>query len=287
MRSYKCGTFQQEILINIPTMTGNTDHDVQKLYYKVLKKNEYLENDIASLKMQLEEVEKERAEYLQNVAHQLSAPLHAIKGHIENITNVRVGVHRGREILSSIYAQSTIAVYMVKNFAFMSALSSDSRLTKYLEEKELIDVKRTLVNLVNDFRPLAKNYKVDFIIDDQNLDKLPKIYVIKNLMRQALSNFLDNAAKYSNEDSEIRISGENLKGKKVSINISNQGIPITSKEIFDRGFRSQEAINKIPAGTGYGLYITAKIIDIHKGKIKVEIDQQRKINTFKVILPIQ
>ena len=201
---------------------------------KILKENKELKRNIYFLNKKIQDIEQERSEYLQNVAHQLSAPLHAIKGHIENITNARIGVERAKEILSSIYAQSTIVVYMVKNFSFMSALTNDKKLQDYLEDKELIDLKRMLVNLVNDFRPLAQNYNVDFIINDRKLDKLPNIYVIKNLMRQAFSNFLDNAAKYSLADSKIQISWQVFENK-VSITIANYGIPIKGKNIFDRG----------------------------------------------------
>src|SRR6266481_4188969 len=50
----------------------------------------YLEQEVSVLKQKLAQVEKDRDEYLQNVSHQIVAPLNAMKWHIENLTNARV-----------------------------------------------------------------------------------------------------------------------------------------------------------------------------------------------------
>ena len=62
-----------------------------------------LEHDNAQLRAELARVNAERIEYLQNVSHQLVAPLNAIKWHIENITSNRVGVERAKKVLRSIW----------------------------------------------------------------------------------------------------------------------------------------------------------------------------------------
>ena len=67
-----------------------------------------LEKDNAALRAELARVSLERTEYLQNVSHQLVAPLNAIKWHIENITNNRVGVERAKKVLRSIYSQAAL-----------------------------------------------------------------------------------------------------------------------------------------------------------------------------------
>lgn len=76
-----------------------------------------LEDRCRDLERQVERVNHERVEYLQNVSHQLVAPLNAIKWHIENLTQGRISVERAQKVLRSIYSQSTIAVHLAKNFA--------------------------------------------------------------------------------------------------------------------------------------------------------------------------
>ena len=57
-----------------------------------------LETRCADLEEQLAQVKRERVEYLQNVSHQLVAPLNAIKWHIENLTEGRLGVERAKSL---------------------------------------------------------------------------------------------------------------------------------------------------------------------------------------------
>src|SRR5438874_8102331 len=92
-----------------------------------------LEKENARLRDELKRVDRERVEYLQNVSHQLVAPLNAMKWHIENVTNARVGVERAKVVLRSVYSQATIAVHLAKNFALMSNLEADHNLTAVQE----------------------------------------------------------------------------------------------------------------------------------------------------------
>src|SRR4051794_15290254 len=99
-----------------------------------------LEHDKDKLRAEMDRGGKERIEYLQNVSHQLVAPLNAIKWHIENITNNRVGVERAKKVLRSIYSQATIAVHLSKNFALMSNLDADHALTALKEPLQPVDL---------------------------------------------------------------------------------------------------------------------------------------------------
>src|SRR5437868_6425465 len=94
---------------------------------------EKLDKAIAELRNRVQQVEKEQTEYLQNVSHQLVAPLNAIKWHIENLTEGRLSVDRARKVLRSVYSQATIAVHLAKNFNLMSNLEGEHALTTLKE----------------------------------------------------------------------------------------------------------------------------------------------------------
>src|SRR5258708_24218513 len=79
-----------------------------------------LKAENASLKAELKEARKTNQQYLQNVAHQLTAPLGAIKWSIEALKDVEVSLSRKSKLLSSIYSQATILVHLIKNFTMMS-----------------------------------------------------------------------------------------------------------------------------------------------------------------------
>ena len=114
-----------------------------------------LEQRCWHLEKQLEKVKNEQTEYLQNVSHQLVAPLNAIKWHIENLTNARLSVDRAKKVLRSVYSQSTIAVHLAKNFALMSNLEEDHALTALKEPLQAVSLCQLAINLADDFQPLG------------------------------------------------------------------------------------------------------------------------------------
>src|SRR5438874_13821270 len=89
---------------------------------------EQLKLDVESLKKQLEESQRTSRIYLQNVAHQLTAPLGAIKWSIEALRDEKVPLARKGNLLSSVYSQATLLVHLIKNFALMSNLDADEEL---------------------------------------------------------------------------------------------------------------------------------------------------------------
>lgn len=237
-----------------------------------LKKKVYdLERKNAMLKSQIEQVEKDRTEYLQNVSHQLVAPLNAIKWHIENLTEARIGPQRAKRVLRSIYSQATIAVHLAKNFNLMSNLEADHTLRKLKEPLQEVQLRRLLVNLADDFQPQAWDGNINIVVDDEHFDERPPVLAMKPLISQVFSNIIENAVKYSDRDTKVTIQGKYLsESDSFLVSIRNSGIPLNPelcKKIFDRGVRSDEAKRKYPAGTGFGLYIARRIIEIHEGKI--------------------
>ena len=260
---------------------------IEQLKIKVAQ----LEHQAAELKRQMEQVEKERVEYLQNVSHQLVAPLNAIKWHIENLTapEGRIGLDRARKVLRSIYSQATLVVHLAKNFNLMSNLEADHALTKLKEPIEEIKLRQLLVNLADDFQPLAWDSNINIVVDEDHFDDGPPVWAMRPLVSQVFSNIIENAVKYSNKDTKVMIQGKYLSERdSFMVSISNEGISLSPehrKKFFDRGFRSEEAMRKYPAGTGFGLYIARRIVEIHEGEIKVST--RDKCTVFAVILSVK
>ena len=251
---------------------------------------ERLQRDNARLQAELSRVNQERIEYLQNVSHQLVAPLNAIKWHIENITNNRVGVERAKKVLRSIYSQATIAVHLAKNFALMSNLDADHALTALKEPLQEVDLLPLMINLADDFQPLGWDRDIRISVEGESgLHDAPPVLVMKPLVSQAFSNVIENAVKYAKRNSEIVISGVHKRDvEAVSVTIQNSGIPLRPIEVgrvFERGFRTAEAKNAYPAGTGFGLYIAKRIVELHEGSIAARPTPKGAM--FNILLPIR
>lgn len=263
---------------------------LQKQNLELQQEMTRLQQNSEFLQKQFEQVRKGQIEYLQNVSHQLVSPLNAIKWHIENLTGGRLGIERGRKVLRSIYSQATISVHLAKNFALMSNLEADHKLSALREPLQPVNLCRLVVNLADDFQPLGWDKDLQIRVIDEPLDKAPEVLVIKPLISQVFSNIIENAVKYSDSFAEIKIYGNyNPENDTVSVNISNKGITLPTQDIesvFKRGYRSREARNLYPAGTGFGMYIASRIVEIHEGSITAFADKNGRA-VFTVTLSVR
>ncbi len=243
-----------------------------------------------SLREQLDRVNRERIEYLQNVSHQLVAPLNAIKWHIENLTEARVSIERGRKVLRSVYSQATLAVHLAKNFALLSNLEADHTLSALREPLQAVNLCQLLVNLADDFQPQGWDKEIQIGVEDVPLSKAPDVLVIRPLVSQVFSNIMENAVKYAKKLSRIVINGVHDPGRDVvRVSVWNDGIPLRPEDagrICERGYRTQEAKNLYPAGTGFGLYIAKRIVELHEGEITAATDSRGRV-AFTVALPVR
>ncbi len=119
------------------------------------------------------------------------------------------------------------------------------------------------------------------------LDKnLPEINVDKDGMKDVFTNLISNAIKYSDDGSEIKITGKSDKDY-VRISVSDNGFGINEKDqpnIFDRFFRVKNTKTRQIIGTGLGLPIVKEIVEAHLGTIDLE-SEEGKGSAFHVSLP--
>ncbi len=237
---------------------------------------ERLSAQIEKLQHELQDTKKSTTQYLQNVAHQLTAPLNAIKWNIEAIKDERIPIPRKKNLLSSIYSQGTILVHLIKNFSLMSNLEADHELGQFRDQPERVGPLRLAINQSGDFQPQASEMSKKIEVRIDTFDEVfgeSSLIIVKNLIAQALSNLLENAIEYSHSGTTIyvlAVERTQEDGIWRGILVINTGLPITSEEIeklSDRGFRGSAARQKIPAGTGIGLYLADKVMRLHEGQV--------------------
>jgi two-component system phosphate regulon sensor histidine kinase PhoR len=203
-----------------------------------MNEHEAQTKQIEDLKKQLQASNASTKVYLQNVAHQLTAPLGAIKWSIEALKDEGIPIARKGRLLSSVYSQASILVHLVKNFALMSNLDADEQLGQ-LRNQEPIDLKLVCINLANDFQPQAFDMEKKVAVDDESFKKLlagKMVRAEKNLVSQAISNLLENAVKYADPKTTILVRAEKIEG--IGVSVSSIGIPITEidhTKLFERG----------------------------------------------------
>lgn len=94
----------------------------------------------------------------------------------------------------------------------------------------------------------------------------------RHKLEQVIINFVNNAVKYSDPDTTIKVTCEEKEGQ-VFVSVEDQGMGIPIKDqafIFDRFYRVESDSTKNIKGFGMGLYICKEIIESHQGEIGVD-----------------
>lgn len=233
-----------------------------------------LEEEVAQLKSEL--AQKER--FAAMIAHELRSPLTPIINYAQMIARPharRETVERGSQIIVS---QAWRLARLAKDLLDISRLSAG----QFTLKRETCDLSRILKDLVEQAKPVAPFHKFE-------LD-LPVEPLIGNWdggrLQQAVGNLLDNAIKYSDDETTITVKAYQ-DGEKVLVSVHNVGVSIPKAQI-DQLFRPFSRLQAaVPQdGTGLGLFITRTIVEAHCGTLRLEELPEDQGTTFVFELPL-
>ncbi len=174
--------------------------------------------------------------------------------------------------------------YVVRNINEMLRATSGN-----LEEQlhfDAVQIEQIIKEIIEDKEIEAKEALVNLVYQEpQNL--LPSLEADPVKLQYCLYELITNALKYTDKNGTVTITTE-LQENSVVIKISDtgKGIPPEHIPTLFQGFDKIDVIHTSQAGMGLGLYIVAKIIKLHKGKINVE-STAGKGTTFTIELPVQ
>jgi PAS domain S-box-containing protein len=228
---------------------------------------------------QSKEVDRMKSSLVSTVSHELRTPLAAIKGYATTLLAEDVEWDRAtqREFLSIISGETDHLSQLVTDLLDMSRLEAGS-LKVNREEcslKELLDRAAQRAH-----PPPNGRLVVDLPVS------LPTIFVDPQRIEAVLRNLIENAAKYSGEDSLIRVSAEvNASNMIVRVEDEGPGIPSEySQRIFESFFRLDNGLTRATQGVGVGLSICQGFIRVHGGDIWLE--QREKGACIAFSLPL-
>jgi signal transduction histidine kinase len=213
---------------------------------------------------------------LDTVAHDLRTPMTIFRGYAEQALNNPDDIKAAREALSSSLEQSEKILSMLTTIMDISEAEAGT-LKLHIENLKLDHVLESLVEMY-EFISLERNIRIE-------LQTFPcQIKADPVRIRQAISNVIDNAIKYSPNGGLIKISMEK-QNLQIFINIKDSGFGITKDDmpfIWDRLYRSPH-VNDI-SGTGLGLSVVKAVLMAHKGSVSAE-SIPGKGSTFIISLP--
>ncbi|BDR72966.1 two-component sensor histidine kinase [Clostridium tetani] len=227
------------------------------------------------------EYEDERRKMITNISHDLRTPLTSLLGYIEFIKdNKNLSEEEREEYVNIIEEKGNNLRNLMSEFFQLSKLEgNDIKLNiKKINLSEII--RQSIILFYNDFN----NKEIEPVID------LPseEIYVMadKIAVERVLNNLISNAIKYGYEGKNIGINLEYNK-KNVQVTVWDQGKGIPEEElklIFERLYTLEKSRNKNFQGSGLGLTIVKKLMEMQKGTITVKSIPYKR-NEFIFTLP--
>ncbi len=151
-------------------------------------------------------------------------------------------------------------------------------------ERSDVDLRRLVLQAVESARPRAEAAGVKL---EATADEVPVISGEAARLGQLLDNLVSNAIKFTPPGGRVGVALSAQSGL-VHFEVSDTGIGISEQErerLFERFFRSQNALERQIQGTGLGLYISKAIVEAHGGRIGVD-STDGEGTTFVVDLPV-
>ena len=241
--------------------------------------------ELQRLYEEVEKLSKAKTEFLSIASHQLRTPLTAIKGYVSLVLEGTYGKLNEKtwEILDRVYKSNERLVKLINNLLNISRIES-GKIELNPEDVRMEDV---ISDIIKELENEAKKKNL-YLKWDVPKAALPKIRTDKEKIREVIFNVIDNAIKYT-ASGGAEITCEVL-GDFLRIKIKDSGAGMTQEEIAGifKSFARGETGTKIwTGGTGLGLYVAKKFVEIQHGKIWTESEGKDKGSTFFVELPIK
>jgi len=245
--------------------------------------NARLFREIEDKSRQLEVASQHKSEFLANMSHELRTPLNAIIGFSEVLTDRMFGElnEKQEEYLKDIYASGTHLLSLINDILDLSKIEA-GRMELELTDFDLPTAIENALMLVRE-RAGRRSIALHAVIDNQ----LGQIQADERKVRQVVLNLLSNAIKFTPEGGRIEVSVVPKDGL-VEISVSDTGIgiaPEDQEKVFEE-FRQVGTAAKKVEGTGLGLTLCRKFVELHGGKIWVK-SQLGAGSTFSFTIPVR
>ena len=234
--------------------------------------------------IRLEQLDKAKSEFISLASHQLRTPLSIIKGYISMILEGTWGEtnEKQKEHLEKVYLSNERLIKLVEDLLTVSRIES-GRLEFDLQPLALDNLTE---GIVKEFSQMVakKGLYLKYLKPKK---PLPKVKADSLKIRQVIQNLIDNAIHYTKKGgATIHLKAEK---NKVRFSIEDTGIGVSSQEqviLFEKFSRGKGVTRMHTEGTGLGLYLAAKLIQAHQGRIWVESEGQGQGSTFCFELPM-
>ena len=236
--------------------------------------------------------EQRRADFISTASHEMRTPVAAIEGYLALALNDKVTTidNRARDYLEKAHS-STQHLGQLFQDLLTSAKAEDGRLTSH---PAVVEMGAFLEQLSNDlkFGAEKKGLFTEFVLGSSNTIDASKgnervvrplyyVFVDPDRLREVITNLFDNAVKYTPEGKiTLGLTGDK---QVVQIYVRDTGPGIPGEDLahlFQKFYRVDNSATRTIGGTGLGLFICRKIVELYGGRIWVESELEKGSSFF-------
>ncbi len=263
-------------------MDGNIIGAIETLQDKTIEKQ--AEDALIAAKMLAENASRTKSEFLSNVSHELRTPLSLILGYSDLLLEENELMDQQQVKFAGIIKSGGSRLLDMINSLIYIAEIEDGKM-----ELEISDF--SLPEMVYDIQKVArsiaikKNVKLDFTLDPN----LRTIYADKSKLKIIFHHLITNAIKFTPEQGKIWVDIRHDHGNTLFIDVKDNGIGISDDDkvkLFDTFVQVDGSPTRRYGGSGLGLALVKKLVEIHKGSIWLE-SEPGKGSTFHLVIPAQ
>ncbi len=223
-----------------------------------------LVNEVNSLLKRLEASFEKISQFSSDASHELKTPLTIIRGEIEIALRKERSIDEYKDALNSSLNEIIIIEQTINDLLFLAKNEKDL----IIDKQETFYFDEIVDESINEIKSFANLHKIDikFILEDTI-----EFNGYSNLLKIAIKNILKNAIQFSHKNSQVIVKNYKKDGF-FNISVQDFGIGIEQNEqikIFEKFYRTDKSRNKNSGGTGLGMSILKKIVDIHGGIINI------------------
>lgn len=258
--------------------------EIQQFSRKLEREVKQATKDLELANEKLKEMDKRKNEFLSVAAHELRAPMTAIKGYLSMILEGDAGEisQTVKEYLKQGVEGNERLIRLVNNMLNVARIEEG----RLVYQMGTVSLKKVVETIFSDFKAETEKKKLGFDLEAAP-DLKDQVYVDQDRIHEVVTNLISNAIKYTDEGSVVvKLNQSNQQKIRFEVVDTGEGISEEEQEkLFQKFFRAESTTGK-KIGSGLGLYISKLLVEKFKGTIGVK-SVKNQGSTFWFELPLK